>query len=262
MVYLNKKLLFFSAVGLALLAFPTVNSVQALSVENLAQKVAPSPWLALKFPQANTDRGQTSSSGGGGVRQTSGGSCLAQGDLPFQLLVPADYNQTNGFYNLATRETSIYAYVPAQDGVTARLQLEDPITRDKSKKTFIVPKEGGIVRFPLSLPADAIKDDFYNLTLTIICDQNNTEDNLNVGLTVNYSPLDSAISVINSPLEQAELYAEQGLWLDALNALAAIAEAEPAEWQEFLVSGGFEQWMNAPLVDCCQLMTEKVSTDN
>lgn len=247
--------------GLALVSPPAINSVQALTVENLAQEVVLTQWLALKFPKANVERGQTTSSGGGGVRQSVGGSCLAKADLPFQLLIPADYNQSDGFHDTANKESFIYAYVPAQEGLMAQLQLEDPITKNKSTKTFTLPKEGGIVPFPLSLPADAIKDDFYNVTLTIICDLNNTEDNLNVELTVNYAPLDNRTSAIDSPLGQAELYAKKGLWLDALNALAAIAKTEPAEWQEFLVSGGFGEWMNAPLVDCCQLMPEKVSSD-
>jgi hypothetical protein len=259
MLHSDKKLLFLGLMGLVLVAPPGLNSVQALTLEKLASNVAPAKWLALKFPQANVDRGQTSSSGGGGVRQTTGGSCLAQGDLPFQLLIPAGSNQNDEFYNIAGKETYIYAYVPPQDGVTVLLQLENPVTKGKSQKTFTVPSQGGIVGFPVSLPAEAIKDDFYNVSLTVVCDQNNTNDNSNIELTVNYSPLDKSSDSDSSPLEKAEFYAEKGLWVDALNALAAIAKEEPEEWQEFLVSGGFEKWADAPVVNCCSLPASSMS---
>ncbi|AIE73183.1 MULTISPECIES: DUF928 domain-containing protein [unclassified Synechocystis] len=249
------NLLVAGLMGLAL-AFPfALTPVGALAENNAPRDagVTSSNWLALKFPQANTDRGQTATSGGGGVRQTSGGSCLTKADLPFQLLIPHDYNQGDGFYNTASKETFIYAYVPPQPGLTAQVQLADPITKDQIQASFPVPKEGGIVRFPVNLPTGAIEDDFYNVTLTLICDANSTEDNLTVELTVNYTPVDQPPSTGDSSLVKASFYAEQGLWLDALNALAAIAKEQPGEWQEFLQSGGFTSWAEAPVVECCQM---------
>ncbi|MBE9242642.1 DUF928 domain-containing protein [Synechocystis salina] len=242
------KLLFAGLMGLAL-AFPF-----GISPSHGSTPKSSAQLIALKFPQANSDRGQTATSGGGGVRQTSGGSCLTKAKLPFQLLIPGDYNQGSGFHNTASKETFIYAYLPPQPGLTAQVQLADPITKEQNQTTFTVPKEGGIVRFPVSLPDNAMEDDFYNVTLTLICDANNTQDNLTVELTVNYTPLDQPPTNADSSLAEAAFYAEQGLWLDALNALAAIAKEEPQEWQEFLESGGFAAWAEAPVVECCQMV--------
>lgn len=249
------KLLFAGLMGLAL-AFPFgISPSYGSTVKSSSQ------LIALKFPQANTDRGQTATSGGGGVRQTSGGSCLTKGKLPFQLLIPGDYNQGSGFHNTANKETFIYAYVPPQSEVTAKVQLADPITKEQNQTTFAVPKEGGIVRFPVTLPDNAIKDDFYNVTLTLICDANNAADNLTMELTVNYTPLAPSSTKADSSLAKAAFYAEQGLWLDALNALAAIAKEEPEEWQEFLESGGFKTWAEAPVVECCQMVKTSASAN-
>ena len=249
------KLLFAGLMGLAL-AFPF-----GISPSYGSTIKSPSQLVALKFPQANTDRGQTATSGGGGVRQTSGGSCLAKAKLPFQLLIPGDYNQGSGFHNTASKETFIYAYVPPQSEVTAKVQLADPITKEQNQTTFALPKEGGIVRFPVTLPNNAIKDDFYNVTLTLICDANNAEDNLTMELTVNYTPLALSSTKADSSLAKAAFYAEQGLWLDALNALAAIAKEQPEEWQEFLESGGFKAWAQVPVVECCQMVKTSASAN-
>lgn len=60
-----------------------------------------------------------------------------------------------------------------------------------------------------------------------------------------------------SPLEQAVLYAQNGIWFDSVKSLATLRQSQPddpitlAKWQELLQSVKLEKLAAAPFLECC-----------
>ncbi|AFY34519.1 DUF928 domain-containing protein [Calothrix sp. PCC 7507] len=61
-----------------------------------------------------------------------------------------------------------------------------------------------------------------------------------------------------TPQQQVGLYAENGIWYDALTTLAELRRAKPqdatlkADWTSLLNSAGLEKLTTQPLIDCCK----------
>ncbi|MEO0407632.1 MAG: DUF928 domain-containing protein, partial [Cyanobacteria bacterium P01_A01_bin.135] len=54
-----------------------------------------------------------------------------------------------------------------------------------------------------------------------------------------------------TPLQQAEILGEAGIWYDTVTALAAVHSEQPVAWTTLLRSVGLDEIVDAPVLDCC-----------
>ena len=116
-------------------------------------------------------------------------------------------------------------------------------------------KEGGVVTFDMPTEAPMLQvGEQYNWTFILMCDGTIRPDSpVMRGEIKRVAPILTADQSESMPLaQQAEVYAEAGIWEDMLSAMAMIRAANPADstvWVHALQSVGFEENIaEAPLL--------------
>ncbi|MFS0517913.1 DUF928 domain-containing protein [Nostoc sp. UIC 10607] len=205
-------------------------------------------------------RGKPPASAGGSTR---GGSCITGKKLITPLIPPDKLGLT-----FAQRPTFFW-YVPASKVKTAKFLL---LAEDQNvfyETSFPLPNKPGIVGFKLpdSAPALAVGKT-YHWYLTILCDAQDSSENPTVDGWVERTqpgaPLSEALAKANL-YKFPSIYAEAGIWHEALNSLVQLRRTEPnnlkarLDWRQFFKSVGLSAIASEPLIDCC---TSKNSPPN
>ncbi|MEM1368874.1 MAG: DUF928 domain-containing protein [Cyanobacteria bacterium P01_H01_bin.15] len=99
----------------------------------------------------------------------------------------------------------------------------------------------------------------YNWTLAVYCDPTRPASAVAVRGTLERirldSQLSSALSQANDPQTKAVLYAEAGIWHEALTELGEWYRVEPSAaglWVDLLTQGQLADLADKLLVSCCQ----------
>ena len=189
---------------------------------------------------------------GGGSR----GNCLAnQGQLI--ALVPE-----NSVSITASNKPQLFFYIPE----TSQSNLIEFVVRNQEDElvyeTFLETSDrSGIITIdlPESISQELLKtNEDYHWYLSMICDRQKRSHDIVVEGKLRRVEINSAIShKLNnaSPLEQASLYQQQGIWHDALSVLAQERKTSneqastQAKWNELLNSIGLEELANQPLIE-------------
>jgi Domain of Unknown Function (DUF928) len=216
------------------------------------------PWLisqTFKPPQ----RGSAPPSAGGATRGSS--YCVQKN----QLLTPLLPKQNIGL--TLSERPSFFWHVPENTVKTAQFVIlaeGDEIGADDNQifeTTLNIPNKPGIMKFALPASSTPLKvGKRYHWYLTLICDRQNPSKNPNIEGWVERTQPEATLS---KALEQADLrkrptlYAEAGIWHEALASLVELRCAEPnnfkvtTDWRKFFQSVGLSQFASGTILDCC-----------
>ncbi len=245
-------------IGLIAMNFEFPNSIEMFGEQSqlLPQIINQSLFSQFQPPQDLEPTRRTDGAASRGAKcQTS--------NQPLTLLIP---QQSYIGLTVAERPTLV-AYIPkVEPGKNGKLivRTEDGSTNLLTTQ-FVVPPQAGVISFTLPAHVPPLEvGQRYQWQLEIICEADNPTG-------IIYSPLgwiervqdDSALSQqINQAIPQTHstIYAQAGIWYDALSSLLAQRRAIPEDrtfaqaWESLLSSESveLEAFAQEPILDCCQ----------
>ncbi len=213
--------------------------------------------LALKFSLPSRGAPGSRSRKGAGVR----GSCppLANPEEELTALVPG----TNLGLTVSERPT-FWFYVPYSSNNHLAVEFS---LQDRDGKNLLYPQNfplagtPGIVSIPLPETVSPLEvGKLYHWRFTVICDPSNRLDDLTVEGGVERSLLTPELKSRlekATPRERIAIYAENGLWFDALTNLVELRRTKPQDealqqdWADLWREVRLEFITNKPIVPCC-----------
>ncbi|NEQ56941.1 MAG: DUF928 domain-containing protein [Moorea sp. SIO4A1] len=202
--------------------------------------------------------------GAPGQRRSAG----TRRDCPFEefiALVPG----TN--FGLTTSERpTFWFYVPDSNKpkLQAEFWLRNKEHKDVYKETFRLQNTPGIVK--ITLPETVLPlvvEDLYRWRFSVICNPGEKRYKAfvyggveRISIT---SDLEKQLEGTNSR-ERIAVYAQQGLWFDALTTLGELRLANPQDkrlaqdWADLLEQVGLKEIESQPLVDCCTVENQRL----
>ncbi|MFB8787780.1 MAG: DUF928 domain-containing protein [Potamolinea sp.] len=217
--------------------FAFVQVPQVILAEGIPQR-----WEATEY-QPQSGIGKPRRIIGAGTRNTEtsprngarrGSSCQFTEQPPLTALVPE-----NGLGVTVSAQPTFYVYVPARSPQATPLQIEfhlkDKNDIDIYQTSFQTIGKPGIVAITLPtqaglLPLEIGQD--YKWTFSVGCSVNDRSTDITVGGVVRRVELNDTL---NNQLKQAsrqkqvELYAEAGIWQDALTTLIQLKRENPTD---------------------------------
>lgn len=208
-------------------------------------------WAQRYIPP---DRGLPGRREGGGTR----GGCVTNQPTLTALIPDSNYGTTTAAY------PTLFWFVPSNTATSVEFVLMDANDQELYKTTFQITGDAGVIH--LSLPANAnlppleIGQD-YHWYFSVICDPTDRSgDVLTEGWIQRIEPDPALVTQLEStPVSNhPTLYAEAGIWYDAIASLATLRYAQPNssalanQWETLLDSVGLADLANQPLVPCCQ----------
>lgn len=157
----------------------------------------------------------------------------------------------------------LFWYLPQTSVKTAKfLLLADTDQTVIHETTFTLPNRPGIFSYTLPESAPPLKiGKTYHWYLTMVCDPEDFSANPKVEGWVERIQPESSLSEQLATADKrklAYLYAEAGIWHEALTAIAQLHYGEPRNWRyqlswrQFLTSVDLNAIAAEPLLDCCQ----------
>ncbi|CAD5932339.1 hypothetical protein PCC9214_01369 [Planktothrix tepida] len=211
--------------------------------------------------------GMPSRTAGGGSR----GQTLAaiQTAPPLMALVPAFYSQTNrqetDIKGLTVAATpTFFFYVPAIPAKEAAFSLKDENNNDIYQTRLTLPNQPGILSIALPKDTPPLKiGQTYRWSFGVIYNDENAQEPKVVFVSgeVTRTEPDATLTAKlqqAKPLEQAKIYAENGIWFESLATLAQLRQNQPMDetltkqWNELLQSVGLESIANQPFVNALE----------
>ncbi|OKH45960.1 hypothetical protein NIES2101_25655 [Calothrix sp. HK-06] len=209
-------------------------------------------WLlsqGFKPPQ----RGNPPVSAGGSTRSSS---CISRNKQITPLVPPNKLGLTFAKY------PTFFWHIPTSVTKTAKLTiLTDKNQTVFYETSFTLPGKPGIISFtlPNSAPALAVGKT-YRWKLTVVCDAEDDSGNPSVDAWVERTQPELRLSQALAKADSRKLptiYAEAGIWHEALTTLVKLRRAEPnnskikMDWQKFLQSVGLDAIVKEPFINCC-----------
>jgi hypothetical protein len=171
-----------------------------------------------------------------------------------------------------TTQTSptFFWYIPPFVGEIAEFVLLDENDNELYHTTVQLVEEGGVVSLSLPMIKDADGNDKslldegqdYHWYFSIICDPDDRSgDVFAEGWIQRVQPtlaLTNQLALARTEREQAAIYAEAGIWHDALTTLAELRRSQPSNstllsnWMTLLESVDLENIASEPIVLCCE----------
>jgi Domain of Unknown Function (DUF928) len=207
------------------------------------------PWVALAQEYDPPNRGLPGRREGGGTRGCWTGQDSAS-DRTLTALVPSQ----NFGYTLAAYPT-FFVYIPpayAQQAAAAEFALVDDKGNEVYKATFQTTANTSIVELGLpetiNLPPLEVGKDYY-WSFSLVCDLSDRSADLVVDSWIQrIEPTPEQARAIESatPEELPALYAQEGIWYDALHSLADNRtqlgnSVAASQWNQLLGSVGLDQ---------------------
>lgn len=189
------------------------------------------------------------------MRRIVRGGCGSISQLNFTALVPQ-----NKIGRTVSDYPTFLFYLPPTEAELAEFILEDQNGNQIYKQDVTISNLSGVIG--VSIPADKNVPPLevgksYRWNFTVICDaQDRSTDQLEIGVVRRVE----LSADIRSQLEKADarqktvIYAENGIWQDALSTLAAARRANPndaelaADWESLLDSGKLGEIAAEPIV--------------
>ncbi|MEG4532742.1 DUF928 domain-containing protein [Microcoleus sp. D2_18a_D3] len=183
------------------------------------------------------------------------GGCASISQLGLTALMP-----TNKMGRTVSDYPTFFFYLPPTEAESAEFTLQDPSGKEIYKQALTISNLSGVIG--VSIPANQNVPPLevgksYRWNFTVICDSlDRSADQIEIG-TVRRVELSADI---RSKLEQADprqktvIYAENGIWQDALSTLAAARRDQPndttfkADWESLLDSVTLGEIAKEPIV--------------
>ncbi|BAY62551.1 hypothetical protein NIES22_26250 [Calothrix brevissima NIES-22] len=246
-------------VFLQLATTPTIATQAQAQVNSASLTQKPTQSLLISQAFKPPQRGSAPPSAGGATRGSS--YCVQKNQLLTALLPKENIGLT------FSERPSFFWYVPKDTVKTAQFSIlvegdENSIEDDVVYETTLnVPDKPGIMKFTLPETSTPLKvGKRYHWYLTLVCDRQNPAKNPNLEGWVERVQPEAKLS---KALEQADLrkrpalYADAGIWHEAITSLVALRCAEPnnfkvtADWRKFFQSVNLSQFASEPILDCC-----------
>ncbi|MEO1446715.1 MAG: DUF928 domain-containing protein [Cyanobacteria bacterium J06635_11] len=228
---------------------------------------------SLQFvPPPPPDRGRPGGRSEGGA---SRGSCTVDpANIPLTALVPStqetpeDAPAYESVFTLTdAAKPTFWFYVPYEVGSTPlEFVLQDENNNTLYKDTFTSSGDGtGVVHVTLPSSAPDLQlDERYHWYFLAYCDSDSPTFVEGWTQRSALSPSVEAAVAAATPQEQAELYAQNGFWQEALTlvgeqyqqATNSSAAASGADWSTLLESVDLGHIAGQPLLECCGLPAE------
>ncbi|MEJ1932490.1 DUF928 domain-containing protein [Nostoc sp. NIES-2111] len=197
-------------------------------------------------------------SAGGSTRGSS--SCI-KGNKSITPLIP-----TNKLGLTFSERPTLFWFIPQNSAKMANLAL---VTYPEKKlfyeTTLTLPNKPGIIGYTLPTNSPAlVTGKTYRWYLMLICNQQDFSSNPTVDGWVERIQTDSATSQLVAKANVRNLpsiYAEAGIWYEALASLVQLRRSEPKNlthilnWRQFLQSVKLNAIASEALTDCCQSQT-------
>ncbi|NJN58110.1 MAG: DUF928 domain-containing protein [Leptolyngbyaceae cyanobacterium SL_5_9] len=163
-----------------------------------------------------------------------------------------------------SQEPVLMVYIPETSATSLELTLENEDgTEVLYNQTLDVPGTAGIVQFNLAdyTSTPLAEGNLYRWYVSLVCDDEDRSRNAVIAGWV--EPVEPSAALIDhlqqaDPQDRPRLYAEAGIWYDALHSLADLYQSQPqnamltADWQALLQSVGLDAAIaQAPLINCC-----------
>lgn len=193
-------------------------------------------------------------------RRSDGGArtgCTGNSGKPLVALVPVYGPQTSELvFGVTTVEyPTFWFYLPYQATTTGTFLLRDENNKTAYETQLALPQTPGIIRLPLPDNSPALESGkLYHWYFKVSCgtgidfvdgwvQRNSLSANLQ-------KRLEQA-----TPLERSLLYANNGIWFDALTTAAELrrTDLKSQEWTTLLKAVGLEKLVSEPIVDCCKV---------
>lgn len=213
--------------------------------------------LIFAAPQPPTDQGAPTGRRQGGA---SRGPCRTYESLT--ALTPITQGKVWG---LTTHDRpTFWFYVPHSlaTNVPIEFALQDEDDNYVYHTTFNAPElQSGVVSITIPATAQSLNvDQTYRWTFSIYCDA--ARPSASVFVTGSVQRVTPTLELQRQlrtalPLEQASLYAANGIWYEALTILATLKLANPTDahanraWLELLEQADLEAIATSPVVSCC-----------
>lgn len=183
-------------------------------------------------------------------------------EKPFTALSPS----TNWGETLEAHPT-FWLYIPENTHSVRLILRDEPTQSELYRTTFPLTAQKGIGRFSLPTEAPPLDvDRLYNWQFDLICDAENSSRFRVGGIVVRREPSEGLKNQIQSaPLsDRVNVLAAEGLWFDAVTALAQLRLASPQEttlqagWENLLhhADVGLNQFSEDTLLSCCKEASE------
>jgi hypothetical protein len=157
---------------------------------------------------------------------------------------------------------TLWFYIPdhvIQPGLEIELKLFDASEHVIHTQRIEFTGGSGFISIPLAHPLT--EGDTYGWTFSIVLNPNRPTLNPSVtGVIKRIAPPDGLVHALQAtpdPQEQGLLYAEHGIWQDALTMLGNQRYAQPTEdkiltaWERLLSAAGWRAIAEAPITSCC-----------
>lgn len=195
-------------------------------------------------------------------RRRGGGSRKGPCDryLPLTALVPA-----NSTGKTTSKHPTLWFYLPEKPTpeTTISFTLQDA-NDNYVYQTRVAATDATPGLFSVSVPATVKPLETgktYSWLLSVSCQPQNPSTAVAVYGTLQKSDLSAQLQTAlksASPLEQASLYAENGIWYDALNTLAVLYQKNPKQqaaavaWTSLMQQIDLTTLATQPLTQCCK----------
>ncbi|MEA5449226.1 DUF928 domain-containing protein [Leptolyngbya sp. CCNP1308] len=175
-------------------------------------------------------------------------------------LVPTTDGVVWGQTTQAAPSLWVYLPHPLSANTPLELTLQDANDNYLYATSLEADTSPGLIQFEIAPETPLQPDQLYTWTLVISCDPAQPTESVFVNGTLQPVPLAPGLQAqmaVASKLEQARLYAANGIWHDALNTLATHQQAQPASaqatsaWVDLLQQAGFEDLASEPFSPCC-----------
>ena len=225
------------------LAFTTQN--QTKGIVNIYQVAQYTPPRGMGAPSRTV---------GGATRGNSCGNSQEISALPLTALVPSLPENNNWAVTVAANP-EFFVYVPKSSARKAEFVLKDEAYNDVYRTNFPISGQAEIieVRLPKNTALQVGKN--YSWYFTIFCNPIDRSQNAFIhswSVRTELNPaLDAQIKQA-APIERYKLYAQNGIWHEAVATLAAELRKNPddsalvAEWKKLLQSAGIKNLVDAP----------------
>lgn len=240
----------------------------------VARPPEPSNRLKISFQQPNTS--ETSAPRdrprGGGTRpicseaevqsgRCSGASLTALVPFP-EKVQTSEAGQTTTIYQAwgqtleAVPTLWFYVPYPAEAVHSAVFEMVDDENQLVAQGTDLeITSTPGVIRYTPSLDVPLAVGETYQWNLLLRVDPAQPAlDELVSGRIKRVeasADLSQRLGEASSPLQQATVLGEAGIWYDTVTTLASVYAEHSAAWADLLRAVGLEAIADAPLVDCC-----------
>ncbi|MBE9097864.1 DUF928 domain-containing protein [Vacuolonema iberomarrocanum] len=206
------------------------------------------------------DRGLPGRREGGGTR--GGTEACVVGDRSMVALIPETV-----FGTTVKEDPTLYWYVPAVNAVALEFLLYDEAGNEVFAQTLPPTSEAGIVSIKVPTTGEGeqatsrldVNED-YHWFFSIVCNESDRSADVfaegwvrRIPLT---DPLDGQLQAV-PPTQQAEVFADAGIWYDALDANVQVRCEAPDDasltnqWVDLLGSVGLEAVADASFTSAC-----------